>query len=289
MLVADELLPAHLGPGGEAVNALALAFLLAATPTEVTKLGPAAPPAPKRVVSLAPSLTETVIALGAADRLVGVTRFDDAPEVEKLPRLGGFTDPSVEAVVALRPDLALVSPSPGNRAAVERMAALGTPVLSVPLGDEAEILAAMRAIGLALGLGERGEALARSTQERIARVEERTRKLPRIKVLIVYDWEPLVVAGPGSFADQLLAKAGGANAAGDAKTPYPTYSPEAAIRAAPVAIVDAAHWNQASRDRILKLPGISKARVVHASRNLFRPGPKLADAVEELARLLRPE
>src|SRR5215831_8797866 len=94
-------------------------------------LGPKPPANVRRVVTLAPSLSETLIALGAADRLVGVSRFDDFPEVSKLPRVGGFLDPSVEAVLALKPDLVLVQPSPGNRQPVEKMAELGVPVLAL--------------------------------------------------------------------------------------------------------------------------------------------------------------
>ena len=124
-----------------AMSALAIAVALvsaaAGTPTtsqDVPRWLGHKPQGPvRRVVTLAPSLTETVLMLGAGERLVGVSRFDELPEVKALPRVGGFVDPSVEAVLGLRPDLVLVQPSPGAQQAVEKMAELGTPVLLLPL------------------------------------------------------------------------------------------------------------------------------------------------------------
>lgn len=269
--------------------ALAALLLCGAAPRAPIRLGPEAPKEPKRIVTLAPSLTETVLALGAGERLIGVTRFDDAPEVRALPRVGGYIDPSVEAVLALRPELVLVEPSPGNRAAVERMAALGAPIFAVHLGTQEEILAGLRDLGEALGLAERGEALAAATAARLEAVARRSKSLRKVRTLVVYDWEPLVVAGPGSFADRLLEQAGAANAAAGARSAYPVYSAELAMRAAPEVIIDAADVPDPPRERILKLPGLDKARVSLASPNLFRPGPRLAEALEEVSRIVHPE
>ncbi|HEY0840310.1 MAG TPA: helical backbone metal receptor, partial [Vulgatibacter sp.] len=97
------------------------------------RLGPEPAAKPARVVTLAPSLSEIVLELGAGDTLAGVSRYDDDPAVAALPRVGGYLDPSPEAILALRPDLLLVEPSPGNRAVVERLAGLGVSVLVLPL------------------------------------------------------------------------------------------------------------------------------------------------------------
>ncbi|MGC4121578.1 MAG: helical backbone metal receptor [Myxococcales bacterium] len=207
--------------------AAALACLGAAAPRAAIHLGPKAIASPQRVVTLAPSLTETVLALGAGERVVGVSRFDDAPQVKALPKIGGYSDPSVEAVLALRPDLVLCEPSPGNRGAVERMAALGTPVLAVPLGNDEEIYAALREVGAALGLAEKGAALAKETRARVEAVRAKAKTVAPVRALVVYDWDPLVVSGPGSFGDGMLFSAGATNAADAAKTPYPVFSAEA--------------------------------------------------------------
>src|SRR5438067_13691941 len=98
-------------------------------------LGPPVPAQVRRIVTLAPSLSEIVLALGAGDRLVGVTRFDDDPRVAKLPRVGGYNDPEPETVLGLHPDLILAQPAPQNRGPVETLARLGVPVEAFALDD----------------------------------------------------------------------------------------------------------------------------------------------------------
>jgi iron complex transport system substrate-binding protein len=110
-----------------------------------------------------------------------------------------------------------------------------------------------------------------------------------VRTLVVYDWDPLVVAGPGSFGDGLLAAAGATNAADSARTAYPVFSAELAVQAMPEVIVDAADVREAARDRLLKLSGLNQARVAVASPSMFRPGPRLGEAVEELFGLLHPD
>jgi len=261
----------------------------AADPGPLRMLGPSPRGEVRRLVTLAPSLTEVVLALGAADRLVGVSRFDERPEVSRLPRVGGFVDPSVEAVMALHPDLVLAQPGPGNRRAVETMAALGAPVLLLPLGTVADVLAAERAAGKALGRAEQGESLARELEATRARIRERARLRSPVRVLLVYGFEPLVVAGPGGFADELLADAGAVNVAADAASPYPVYSVERALRSRPEVILDAAD-TAAGRDRLRALPGLHEARwAAVPGQALLHPGPALGRGLEQLFQLLHPE
>src|SRR5205085_3973848 len=99
----------------------ALAVSLPAAAITRQHLGPATPAQVRRVVTLAPSLSELVLALGAGDRLVGVTRFDDDPRVAKLPRVGGYNDPEPETVLALKPDVVFAEPAPQNRGPVEAL------------------------------------------------------------------------------------------------------------------------------------------------------------------------
>jgi iron complex transport system substrate-binding protein len=120
-------------------------------------------------------------------------------------------------------------------------------------------------------------------------VRERAKATPKLRTLVVYGWEPLVVAGPESFGDGMLRATGAANAAQAAKTPYPVFSAELAIRASPEVIVDAADVRDAARERLLSMPGLREARLAVASPSLFRPGPRLGEAVEELSALLHPE
>jgi len=141
---------------------IGLALLLAAGPRQ--HLGPPAPAEVRRVVTLAPSLSEIVLALGARDRLVGVTRFDDDPRTEKLPRIGGYNDPQPEAVLAVKPDLVLAEPSPENRGPVETLARLGIPVEAFPLATVANIEDAVAAIAGLLGIPAAGPCASRSSR-----------------------------------------------------------------------------------------------------------------------------
>ena len=274
-----------------AAAALALAtscFAIASgsAPQGPTYLGPKPPVLVRRVVTLAPALTETVVSLGAADRLVGVSRFDELPEVARLPRVGGFIDPSVESVLALKPDLVLVQPSPGNRQPVEKMAELGAPVLVVTMQSVADILSGIAAIGSALDLPDRARSITTSIERTRASIRAKASQQTPVRTLFIYGFEPLVVAGPGSFTDELLRDAGAVNAAENASSPYQTYSVESAIRSRTEVVIFAAD-DATGAERLSRLPGLKQARWVRLeSKNLLHPGPGLAHGLEELFRLL---
>jgi iron complex transport system substrate-binding protein len=273
--------------------ALAALALLSAAPaaagepvlsrSEPTWLGPPAPPRPARVVSLAPSITDTVIALGEAGRLVGVTRYDTAPEVKALPRVGGFLDPSPEAVLALRPDLVLWLADGGALPPVRRIAELGVPVLALPVVGVPDVLRAARRVGAALGNPEAGERLAAAMEAAVRQAEERASTLPRRRVLLVIGRDPLVVAGPGSYPDALLRIAGGENVVrGD--RPWPIYSLERAVADDPDLVVDAAVNEPADAiSRLSAIPAVKAGRVVRLPDDrVLRPGPQLPAALSQL-------
>jgi len=269
--------------------ALAAVILTAAGPAhaeEPYRLGKVGETPPTRVITLAPSITEIVIDLGLGEKLVGVSRHDDAPEVEGLPRVGGFIDPSPEAIVGLKPDLLLVQPSPGNRGIVERLAELGIPALILPLNTIDEILASMRAVSEALGAKDTGAALAKKLELGLARLEAEAAALPRRRALIVYSWKPLVVAGPDSFGDSLLRIAGGTNLAADASGPYPTLSAEAALAADPEVVIDASGghgWKEGA------LGGWGPKIMKMKTTALFRPGPRIEEGAREIFEHLHPQ
>lgn len=253
-------------------------------------LGPPPPASPRRVVSLAPSLTDTVLALGEGARLVGVTRYDDAPEVRSLPRVGGFLDPSPEVVLGLRPDLVLWLTDGGAFPAVRRIAELGVPVRAIPVVTVADVLACARLTGQALGNPAAGERLARSLEEAVARAGRRAAGLPRVRVLMVIGRDPLVVAGPGSYPDALLGIAGGLNVA-EGGRPWPVYSLEKAAAANPDLVVDAAVLEPPEGlSRLAAIPAVRAGRVARLRNDdALRPGPRLAAALEDLLRALHPE
>jgi iron complex transport system substrate-binding protein len=266
------------------VGTLILALLLAAGPRQ--HLGPAVPQQVLRVVTLAPSLSEVVLALGAGDRLVGVTRFDDDPRVAKVLRIGGYNDPQPEAVLGVKPDLVLAEPAPSNRGPVEALARLGVPIEAFPLTTVQDIEEAISGIAQLLDLPEKGRELDAQLEAARKQSREKLKGKPRVRALLVFGLDPLVVAGPGSFAVELLEDAGGENAAQGATSPFFRWSAEAAVRSAPEVIilcgVDAPPGRSA-------LPGLDKTRTLKLrSTALLHPGPRLPEALVDLAAALRP-
>jgi iron complex transport system substrate-binding protein len=255
----------------------------------VVWLGPRPPATPRRVVTLAPSLTDTVVALGHADRIVGVTRYCDAPEVQGRPLVGGFLDPSPEAVLALRPDLVLWITDAGALGPVERIAALGIPVLALPIVSVADLLAGARIVGAALGDAPAGERLAARLEADVARVRARAAGVKPVRVLFVVGREPLVVAGPGSFPDELLGLVGAVNVASGAR-PWPVYPLEKAVADAPDVVVDGAVLEPADGiARLAAVPAVRRGRVVRLPNDdAIRPGPRLPAALERLFAALHP-
>ncbi|SRR5712691_10631378 len=263
-------------------TAAAMALLFAAVPRQ--HLGPPVPAQVRSIVTLAPSLSEIVLALGAGDRLAGVTRFDDDPRTAKLPRIGGYNDPQPEAVLQLKPDLVLAEPAPANRGPVETLARLGVPVEAFPLSTVADIEQALSGIAGLLGLAPRGGELVQQIED--ARAAARAHKFPRKRALLVFGLEPLVVAGPRSYVGELLADTGAENAAGNSPQPFLRMNAEAAVRARPEVIVLCGVELPAGR---ALLPGLERVRLARLrSTALLHPGPRLPEALADLEAALWP-
>ncbi|MCA1828714.1 MAG: ABC transporter substrate-binding protein [Myxococcales bacterium] len=261
-----------------------LLALLAAGPRQ--HLGPPSPERARRVVTLAPSLAEVVLALDAGDRLVGVTRFDDDARVAKLPRIGGYNDPQPEAVLAVKPDLVLAEPAPANRGPVETVARLGVPIEAFPLSTVQDIEQAIEGIARLLGVADRGRAVNAAIERARTQARNASAGKPRIRTLLVFGLDPLVVAGRTGFAGELLEDAGGENAAGNLDKPFFRFSAEAAVRAAPEVIVLCGVDTPAGRAPV---PGLEKTRTARLrSTALMHPGPRIPEALDDLAAALRP-
>jgi iron complex transport system substrate-binding protein len=259
-----------------------LAAVLAASPAQW--LGPKPPAQVTRVVTVAPSLTETVLALGAREALVGVSRFDEAPEVKALPRVGGFVDPSVETIVSLKPHLVVVQKSPGNQKPVEKLASLGVPVLALSLTTVADAVEAMKTLGAVLGRAAQAKALVTALDEARAKERAMVPKTPR-SVLFVYGFTPLVVAGPGSFAAELLADCGASNAVKFAASAYPVWSREQLLAHPPEVLVDASDSSEGREAIRTLVPKVTW--VALENKDLLHPGPSLARALGPLCASLR--
>ena len=259
-------------------------------------IGPRPTAPPRRIVTLAPSLTDVVLGLGLRDRLVGVTHLDDAPEVAALPRVGGFLDPNPEAILALSPDLVLWVTDGGALPAVRRLAELSAasrhpfPILALDVVSVADVLATPRVVGEALGAPDAGARLSRELEATIDGVRRRAERLPRRRALFVVGREPLVVAGPGSFPDELLRIAGAENVVKGGR-PWPVYPLEKAVADDPDVVVDAALREPAEGiRRLAAIPAVRHGAVVRLpDDDLLRPGPRMVHGVEDLLVALHPE
>jgi iron complex transport system substrate-binding protein len=259
---------------------------------------PAPPPAarvPARVVVLAPSATETVFALGAGDRVVGVCgQCDYPPAAAAVPKVGGYLAPSVESVLGVRPDVVIAVPSPGNREAVRAIERAGVRVVVVQDRQLGDLWDSIRTIADALGIPEAGTRLAGDVRAELDAVRARVAGRPRARVLLVVGHSPLIVAGGGTLQAELIDVAGGDNVAADVGTAWPQVSPELVVARAPDVILDAAMGTEAGgRDLFAALttvPAVANGRIVRIQADtLFRAGPRVATGATLLAAAIHPE
>ena len=272
-----------------AAGLLALAIWACGEPVTPARSG-----SPRRIVVLAPSAVETVFALGAGDRVVGVCgQCDFPPEAARLPKVGGYLAPSVESVLGVRPDLVIAVPSPGNREAVRAIERTGVRVLVVQDRRLEDLWASIRTIAEALAIADAGERLAADVRGRLAAVQARVADRPRARVLLVVGHSPLIVAGAGTLQGELLELAGGINVAGDVGATWPQVSAELVVAEAPDVILDAAMGTEAgARDlfaRLTTVPAVRDGRIVPIhSDSVFRAGPRVAEGAALLAAAIHP-
>jgi iron complex transport system substrate-binding protein len=282
-----------------ALAMVALAPASAATLTVTDQTGRtvtlAAPP--RRIVSLVPGVTEMVFAIGAEERLVGVTDFCDYPAAARKKRsVGGMLAPSLETLVALQPDLVVATDSGNTDETRVQLARLRLPVYLVSPKGIADVFRTMEQLGSLTGQAARAGDVVAGLERRVRAVAERVAARPRLRVLYVVWPEPLIVPGRGAAVTELIELAGGASVTASAAEGYPRWSVEAAVAQAPEMILLARHGSgtgQVSRDkweRFAGQPAIRAGRIHNVDGDLFhRFGPRVVDALEILARLVHPE
>jgi cobalamin transport system substrate-binding protein len=254
---------------------------------------------PKRLVSLAPSVTEILFALGVGDRLVGVSTYCDYPAAaKKIERVGTFLLPNVERILAVKPDLVVVVPSPENREPVLALQKLGLHVLVVDPEGVEEVQQAIRTVASAVGAESAGDRLVQSIRERLAQIEAKLAGAPPRKVLMVVGHNPLVAVGKGNYQDQLIRLAHGVNVAAATGEQWPNLSLEYAVAQAPEVIIDAAMGSEAetaAQERAFwkqfsTIPAVREGRIYGTRADeLLRAGPRVAETLERLAAYVHPE
>jgi len=266
----------------------------------------AAAPPPQRIVSLAPSLTETLFALGLGERVVGVTRYCAyPPEALELPKIGGYLDPSYEALLSLRPDLVVLIPSSDE--IERRLESLGVRVLRVDQHDVDGVLESITLLAAACGVPERGAALRTSVEERLQVVAERIAGAPRPRAVVVVGHDvgggvvrSVWAAGPDTFYDGVLRIAGGVNGVEGGLARYPELSREGLASIDPDVVLDVIAGLEerglrvpeirASWMKLVELRAVREGRVEILDGDVMVvPGPRLPEMVENVARALHPE
>ena len=247
----------------------------------------ALPAPPQRIVSLLPSLTETVCELQACGRLVGTDRFSNWPEaVRLLPKLGGLEDSQIERIVALKPDLVLVAVS---ARAIDRLEALGVRVLALEPRSAAETRSVIERVAVALGSPAAGAELVTRIEARIAAAVARVPSALRGRTVYFEVAANPYAAGEASFVGELLARLGLVNIVSASMGPFPQLNPEFVLRAKPALVMGTA----AAVTEMPGRPGWSSLRALQRGQvcgfaagpydTLVRPGPRLGDAAEAIA------
>jgi iron complex transport system substrate-binding protein len=250
-----------------------------------------------RVVSLAPSVTELLFALGAGDRLVGVTnRCDYPPEATRIERVGGFGKPNVEKLLALAPDLVVIA-GPAGRDVSQALHKSGVRTLEVKIRSFEEMFQTLRQLGEAVGMSVQADTLiARMQAELQAVATQEVRGGRRTRVFVELWDRPLTTAGGPSFLDDVIERAGGVNVAHGLSQPHPRISAEQVIAWNPDVIVVAhmAHGGDAAEqmeERIswADIAAVRGQRIIRdlPPDHLLRPGPRLIEGVKLLAQRLR--
>jgi iron complex transport system substrate-binding protein len=253
--------------------------------------------APRRIVSLAPNITEILFALGLGDRVAGVTRYCDyPPEARTREKIGGFIDPSVEKIRALNPDLVIAFR--GNPwEALNRLKALKVPVFVLDIGERLEAVPETIAkIGRVTRREAEAEAIIAALEAKLRTATAAASAAGRPRVFLSLAGKDLMTCGPSSYLHNLIERAGGTNVAADLPKPWAAYSREQLIRDDPdvVIILSPSEADFASvRDWFVSLPGFEALRAVRSGRVRFldenaasRVGPRLYDAFVELVRII---
>jgi iron complex transport system substrate-binding protein len=252
----------------------------------------------QRIVSLAPSLTETIYALGAQDRLVGDTDFCDyPPDAQKKTKVGGAINPSLEQIVALRPDLVLVTKSLNLIETVHALDNLGISSYGTDPHTVKDIVASTKRLAEVLGVPEAGATLGADLDRHITELQHRLSGLPPRRVLFVVWSDPLISAGKNTFIADALRLAG-ATSIVDSVQDWPHTSLEEVVRLQPDFLVFAESHSDGGQnqfDVIAERPGwrgLDAVRNRHfavISDAVNRPAPRIISAIEDLARQLHPE
>ena len=252
--------------------------------------------APSRIISLAPSVTEMLFAIGAGAQVVGVTQFCDFPAEAKQKTKVGYTNPNLESLVALDPDLIVAPQEFLKPDLIGKLEQLKIPVFILADRTVEDVFAHIQTLGRMLDRSTEATALGMDLRQHIARIKARTQSAVPVRVLYVLNSEPLITVGPGSFIDQLIGLAGGVNVAAKSVTAYPRLSMEVVLQENPDILIfptgEAEGISESEQQAWRKwstLAAVKQNNLRQIPADLLnRPGPRIGKALELLADLLHP-
>lgn len=256
------------------------------------------PESPKRIISLAPSITEILFALGLNEEIVGVTDFCDYPEAALTrPRIGGFVNPNIEKIVSLKPDL-IIATRDGNRMeTIHRIEELRFPVFVIDSKGLDGVMKTINSIGDIVLRQDESSKIVGDMMARKEKVVRLTRSLSKPKVFFQIGYAPMITAGKGTLADDLIRIAGGRNISEDESVSYKPYSIETILSKAPEVIIISSMERKREYSHFLELwqnwksiPAVKKKTIYLIDSNLVdRPSPRVVEGLETILSMIHPE
>lgn len=245
-----------------------------------------------KVVSLAPNITEIIYAIGAQDYLVGVTRYCNyPPEAMLKPKIGGMLDINIEALIGLKPDLVIQTQIGSSENLKKSLKHASIELMVLDFNNINDLLMGIQIIGKKLNLAENANKLMTKIKSEIEANTVNTKKEKPNKILCILGHQPLVVAGNGVFLNELIELAGGINAAGNSKIPYPVWSIEEVLKSKPDIIIET-NMDQIQNPFSLwtdfkEIPAVKNNRMVVLDRDLLtRPGPRIGETLKALKNII---
>jgi iron complex transport system substrate-binding protein len=249
-----------------------------------------------RVISLAPNLTEIIFAVGAGNRLVGNTTYCDYPaEAKTVEKVGDTQHPNLERIIALKPQVVLVSTASQLEVFTEQLRSHNIAVFITDPHDLEGVFRSIELVGEIVGHVDQARALVSTLRARALAVDSALKQSPRVRVFYQLSAEPLYTAGHDSFVTDLLKRAGADSVTANVPGAWPKYSAESALAAKPDAIIlptggSMGEGNATVASALANSPAAKSGRVYKINDDhLVRPGPRAVDGLEEMARALHPE
>lgn len=251
--------------------------------------------APRKLISLAPAITEILFAIGADEQLVGVTEYCDYPaEAQKLPQVGDFANPNFEVIVDSEPEVIFVAAGI-QEDLIERFTQLGIKVIALDAENVEQVLENILSAGEITNHSQEAEELVANLEQRIKTVKEKVAASSNTPTVFFEVWDdPLMTAGPGSFIHDLIQLAGGENIAGDVADRFVEFSQEVLLERNPEIYLLNNHAHQPedikTRPGYGGLQAVQNNQVYTVEDDLVTlPGPRIVDGLEQMAKIIHPE